>query len=139
MNYPMRLAASFLLFLSILSGCSGTGEAPEANKSVEEILAEKNLQIVEEIDKVVAFNVNGWLYVNRRNVVLRDGPSRYYLVELNSSCPNLEFAQTIGFTSFGRVVRKLEFIVVTDAPGRVERCSILKMFELEKIEDRAVG
>ena len=51
----------------------------------------------------------------------------------------LEFAQAIGFTSFGRIVGKNEFIVVTDAPGRVERCSILKLFELEKIEDRAVG
>ena len=139
MNHPLRLAALFLLFFSVLGGCSGTGEAPEANKSVEEILAEKNLQIVEQIDKMVAFNVHGWLYVNRRNVVLRDGPSRYYLVELNTPCPNLEFAQTIGFTSFGRVVRKNEFIVVTDAPGRVERCSILKLFELEKIEDRAAG
>ena len=135
----IRLATIYLCVFGVLGACSGTGEAPEANKTVDEILAGKNLRIVEEIDKVVAFNVHGWLYVNRKNVVLRDGPSKYYLVELNTPCPNLEFAQAIGFTSFGRVVRKNEFIVVTDTPERVERCSILKLFELEKIEDRAVG
>lgn len=136
----LRYPALFLFLITIvLAACSGTGEAPEANKSVDEILAEKNLRIVEEIDKVVAFNVHGWLYVNRKNVVLRDGPNKYYLVELNTPCPNLEFAQAIGFTSFGRVVRKNEFIVVTDAPGHVERCSILRLFELEKIEAGAVG
>ena len=135
----IRLATIYLCVLGVLGACSGTGEAPEANKTVDEILAGKNLRIVEEIDKMVAFNVHGWLYVNRKNVVLRDGPSKYYLVELNTPCPNLEFAQAIGFTSFGRVVRKNEFIVVTDTPERVERCSILKLFELEKIEDRAVG
>lgn len=134
-----RLTIFSTLLLVVLSACSGTGEAPEANKSVDEILAEKNLRIVEEIKQLVAFNVHGWLYVNRKNVVLRDGPNKYYLVELNAPCRNLEFAQTIGFTSFGRVVRKNEFIVVQDAPGMVERCSIRKLFKLEKIEDRAVG
>ena len=127
------------VLLALLSACSGSGEAPEASQSVDEILAGKYLRIVEEIKQLVAFNVHGWLYVNRKNVVLRDGPNKYYLVELNAPCRNLEFAQQIGFTSFGRVVHKNEFIVVSDTPGRVERCSILKLFKLEKIEDGAVG
>ena len=127
------------LLLAVLSACFGTGEAPEADKSVDEILAGKNLRIVEEIKQLVGFNIHGWFYVNRKNVVLRDGPSKYYLVELNAPCRNLEFAQEIGFTSFGRVVRKNEFIVVSDAPGGAERCSIRKLFKLEKTEDRAVG
>ena len=138
MNVFRHLVFSSLL-LAVLSACSGAGEAPEADKSVDEILAGKNLRIVEEIKQLVAFNIHGWLYVNRKNVVLRDGPSKYYLVELNGPCRNLEFAQEIGFTSFGRVVRKNEFIVVSDASAGVERCSIRKLFRLEKIEDRAVG
>lgn len=127
------------LFLTMFTACSSTGEAPEAGKSVDEILAEKNLKIVEQLDRLVAFNIHGWLSVNRQNVVLRDGPSKYYLVELNAPCPTLDFAQKIGFTSFGRVVSKNDFILVTDMPGSVERCSIQKFFKLEKIEDGAAG
>ena len=133
----LKINLLFALLVLLLAACSGTGEPPEAGKTVDEILAEQDLKIVQEIDKIVAFNVNDWRYVNRRNVVLRDGPSRYYLVELNTICPNLEFAQAIGFTSFGRIVRKNEFILVTDAPGQVERCLISKFFELEKIGEGA--
>ena len=114
--------------------CSGTGKAPEEGKSVEELLAEKNLRIVEELNTLIAFDIHSWIYINRQNVVLRDGPSRHYLVELNAPCYNLQFAQRIAFTSFGRTLRNTDFIAVSDAPGNLERCYMNKFYTLEKIE-----
>ena len=64
----------------------------------------------------------------------RDGPSRHYLVELNAPCYNLQFAQRIAFTSFGRTLRNTDFIAVTDGPGTVERCFMKTFYTLEKIE-----
>ena len=86
------------------------------------------------MNQLVNFNIRGFLYVNRENVVLQDGP-RDYLVELGAPCPNLEFANTIAFTSTGRVVRAFDRILVRDAPGRVERCVIKAIYRLEKTGD----
>lgn len=125
-----------LAMLTALVACAGAEQKPDEERTVEQILEQKNLRIVEEVDKLINFNIRGWQYVNRQNVVLEDGPSKNYLVELNTPCPNLEFAQVIAFTSFGRIVNRSDFIVVTDAPGRVQRCMIRTFYNLEKIPRR---
>lgn len=131
MNPFLKATVSIALAIS-LSACAGT--APEADKSVDEILAEKNLKIVEEVRQLINFNIRGWQYVNLQNVVLEDGPSKKYLVELNNPCRNLDYAQRIAFTSFGRVVSKNEKLIVTDGPGHVENCFMKAFYLLEKIE-----
>ena len=133
MRQIYRSIAILLLFAS-LAACSATGEAPETGKSVEELLAEKNLRIVEELKQLVNFNIRGYQYVNRQNVVLQEGVSRNYLVETRSPCPNLEFARTIAFTSTGRVVREFDKLLVRNAPDRVEYCVIKAIYRLEKTD-----
>jgi hypothetical protein len=126
-----RLALAALA--SFMAGCAGS--PPEEGKSVEDLLAEKNLRIVEELNQLVNFNIRGYQYVNRQNVVLQEGVSRNYLVETRAPCPNLEFARTIAFTSTGRVVREYDKLLVRDGPGRVEYCVIKAIYRLEKIEN----
>ena len=133
MRQIYRSSAILLLFAS-LAACSATGEAPETGKSVEELLAEKNLRIVEELKQLVNFNIRGYQYVNRQNVVLQEGVSRNYLVETRAPCPNLEFARTIAFTSTGRVVREFDKLLVRNAPDRVEYCVIKAIYRLEKTD-----
>lgn len=123
-----------LFAAGLVAACAGTGTPPEEGKSLEELLAEKNFRILEEKDQLIAFTITSWSYINRENVVLRDVPSRNYLVTLNAPCYNLEFAQRIAFTSFARTLRNTDFIVVTDGPGNVERCYMKKFYTLEKIE-----
>lgn len=131
MTLSLKAVLSIAFAIS-LSACAGT--APEAEKSVDEILAEKNLKIVEPVKQLINFNIRGWQYVNLQNVVLEDGPSKKYLVELNNPCRNLDFAQRIAFTSFGRVVSKNDKLIVTDGPGHVENCFMKAFYLLEKIK-----
>ena len=132
------MPAARILFTSLVAflfaACSGVGKPPEEGKSVDELLAEKNLRVVEEMNTLIAFDIHSWIYINRENVVLRDGPSRHYLVELNAPCYNLQFAQRIAFTSFGRTLRNTDFIAVTDGTGSRERCYMKKFYTLEKIK-----
>ena len=116
----------------MLAACAG--RAPEEGKSVDELLAEKNLRNVEELRQLTAFNIHSWLYIDLQNVVLRDGPNRHYLIALNNPCQNLRFARDIAFTSFGRTLRNTDYIAVTDAPGNIERCFMKKFYRLEIIE-----
>lgn len=130
-RFGKRLAPALLAV--VLAACAGA--PPEQGKSVDELLAEKNLRVVEELNQLVNFNIRGYQYVNRQNVVLQEGVSRNYLVETRAPCPNLEFARTIAFTSTGRVVREYDKLLVRDAPGMVEYCVIKAIYRLEKIKD----
>ena len=121
-----------LLLAAGLAACAGA--PPEEGKSVEQLLAEKNLRIVEELNQLVNFNIRGYQYVNRQHVVLQEGVSRNYLVETRAPCPNLEFARTIAFTSTGRVVREYDKLLVRNTPDMVEYCVIKSIYRLEKIE-----
>lgn len=131
MNSFLKTTVSIAIAFS-LSACAGT--APEAKKSVDEILAEKNLRIAEPVKQLINFNIRGWQYVNLQNVVLQDGPSKIYLVELNAPCRNLDYAQEIAFTSFGRVISKNEKLIVTDGPGHAQNCFMKAFYLLEKID-----
>ncbi len=131
MNFFLQATVSIALAIS-LAACAGS--TPKAEKSVDEILAEKNLRIVEPVKQLINFNIRGWQYVNLQNVVLEDGPSKKYLVELNTPCRNLDYAQRIAFTSFGRVVSKNDKLIVSDGPGHVENCFMKAFYLLEKIE-----
>mgnify|MGYP001818249267 FL=1 len=121
-----------LLLAAGLAACAGA--PPEEGKSVEQLLAEKNLRIVEELNQLVNFNIRGYQYVNRQHVVLQEGVSRNYLVETRAPCPNLEFARTIAFTSTGRVVREYDKLLVRDGPQGFEYCVIKALYGLEKID-----
>ena len=121
-----------LLLAAGLAACAGA--PPEEGKSVEQLLAEKNLRIVEELNQLVNFNIRGYQYVNRQHVVLQEGVSRNYLVETRAPCPNLEFARTIAFTSTGRVVREYDKLLVRDGPQRLEYCVIKALYRLEKMD-----
>ena len=128
------ITLSLAVFTLSLTACAGA--QPEAEKTVDEILAEKNLAIVEELDRLTAFNINSWQYVNEQNVILVEGVSRRYLVELRPKCPELQWAQRIGFTSFGRIVQKnSDQILVTNGAGRIDRCTIRTFYSLEKTGD----
>ena len=120
-----------LLLAAGLAACAGA--PPEEGKSVEQLLAEKNLRIVEELNQLVNFNIRGYQYVNRQHVVLQEGVSRNYRVETRAPCPNLEFARTIAFTSTGRVVREYDKLLVRDGPQGFEYCVIKARDGLEKI------
>jgi len=130
----MNLLKNALLLGLILSLSACAGSPPEAEKTVDEILADKGLRIVEPVDKLVGFNIHGWQSVNNQNVVLVDGPSKNYLVELNMPCRNLDYAQTIAFTSFGRTVSRNDKLIVTDGPGHAEHCFMKAFYRLEKIK-----
>jgi hypothetical protein len=126
----VRLLPVGVLFATLLAACAGA--PPEAEKTVDELLAEKGLEIVEELDRLTVFNVHSWQYVNDHNVILEEGVSRRYLVELRNSCPETQWAQRIAFTSFGRIVENTDRILVTNGGGRVDRCTMKTFYRLEK-------
>jgi hypothetical protein len=118
------------LLFTLLTACAGS--PPEAEKTVDEILAQKGLAIAEELDRLTVFNVHSWQYVNDYNVILEEGVSRRYLVELRTHCPETQWAQRIAFTSFGRIVETTDRILVTNGGGHVDRCTMRAFYRLEK-------
>ena len=133
MNSIMKSVLA-LLFFAALTVCSATRAGEQ--KPVEEILAERNQKIVEELRYPIAPNVHGWQNVNNRNVVLEDVQSKLYLVELNKSCHVLESATSITLGRPGRRIYKNDSIIVSGEEGRrgtrgTGYCQIKAIYRLE--------
>ncbi len=92
------------------------------------------------IPDFTSFGLDGWVTAGRDRLVVTDGPGKAYLIQVQQPCTNLKFASTIGVTSTGRTISRLEHVRV----GR-ERCQIaeirvvdLKALRLDKSAMRAM-
>ena len=120
------------LFVFGLSACAGSG-APTETANPEQILAEKGFTRGKEINQLMNFQIRGWQYVDRQNVILEDGPSRRYLVTLAAPCHPLQNAYSIAFTSKVNTVTRNDRLLVRQAPGHPMTCYIDRLYELEKL------
>ncbi len=66
----------------------------------------------EPIDHFTSFRLNGWTPVSRDQVVLWTGVNEAYLVRVQSTCPDLKFANSIGVTSTTRTISRFEKLQV---------------------------
>jgi hypothetical protein len=130
MNPIMRSVLVLLIFAALtVYSATRAGE----QKSVEEILANSNLIIVEEVKFLPGPYVRGWQKVNKQNVVLEVVQSKLYLVELNKPCDIFESATNVTLGTGGRTVYKNDSIIVRPGKGRrnIGFCQIKAIYRLE--------
>ncbi len=74
-----------------------------------------------------ASNIDGFSMNERNTVLLHEGGDRY-MVELFGSCPDLEFAQSVGVVAASSCLSKGDALVVSDTFGggsaQPRRCSV---------------
>jgi len=88
--------------------------------------------------RVTQFRFQGWQPLNERFLILRSNQRQSYLIELNTFCSELPFAQAIVVdqsTSLS-LVAKFDAIKV---PGQIaQRCAIKHIYELDKVQRQAL-
>ena len=130
-----RILMSLALLLS--AGCSSTSQQSEpAVIDVNELLAERNLVMGEQIKRIKNYRIDGWQYVDNRHFIFNAGPAHDYLVRLSSNCSELRFAEAIGFTSTNREVTPFDSVKV-GLRNIPQTCPIDALFELNKLESNA--
>ena len=71
------------------------------------------------VDRITAFDINGWTALSRNRLVLWTGVNDAWLVTVWDSCRDLEFADRIRVARTGASISRLDQIIVGG-----ERCPI---------------
>ena len=125
----------FLLMLSILAGCAGTG--PREVRSGEIYLRHA---AEEQTSSVMYSSIRGWRPAGDDAVLIEFNRNRYYLFELAPPCSTeIRFAQSIALlTSTSQRVDRFDRIRVGDRTCRIERIREVD-FEAARAEIEALG
>jgi hypothetical protein len=119
---------SLLLTVALL-GCAATGESP---LTVYQKLDQRDLRIVEQVDRIHDYRISGWNYLDPQHLILQGGVNQRYLVTLVRRCYGLQSNYAIGFTSTVSTLTTFDKILVRDVGNIVDECHIASLHRLEK-------
>lgn len=125
-------SAAVLAALLLAAGCAA-GPAAPPEKTLDEKLAEHGYRQDDKVDRILRWNVDGWSRIDDEHVVFSAGPSRDYLVTLQSPCRGLLSATAIGFTSTLEAITPLDKLVVRDS-GFTDQCPITELHALKRVK-----
>lgn len=116
----------------LLSACASVADKSPA-PTLEERLQKQNLQIGESVQRINSFGISGWSYLNERNVLIDNGPGNQYLIKTNMDCDELNFANTLGYTTTAGSLTKFDRLKSRSTTGMPVDCGIEAIYKLEKI------
>lgn len=126
-GYVALLVAGFALV-----ACS---QSPTRDESLPlpERLAHLGYQQGEPVNSIQGYRIDGWQYVDKTHIILDDGPGRAHLVTFSRPCRNLNFSNTLGFSTTVGTLTRLDRIVSSDSSGFPEHCLIGELHRLERV------
>ncbi len=128
----------FILFATLfplLLALSGCASPPREEVTVEDRLAQRGYQRGETVRSIQNYRLDGWHFLDSRNLMIETGPRQRYLVQLRASCPELSTASSIGFTSTAGQLSHFDKIVLEDGSGMRRDCIIDQLYRLKPLPD----
>lgn len=119
--------------LLLLAGCQSTGGSREDVSDILDqaaILDGLNMNMGGEARNVAAFTINGWNYIDNRNLVIISRPDEYYLVTFPEPCEQLRTAVNIYFEVRGPAISSSDAVVAVPMLGDGQRCRMDGIYEL---------
>lgn len=120
-----------LMAACALAACAASAEKP---RTLDELLAERNYRLGEEVDRIYDYRIDGWNYLDREHLILRDGVRRNYLVTLVRPCNGLQSSEVIAHTSTISALTRHDRFMVREAGNFVDQCHIKALHRLETVE-----
>lgn len=121
--------ASIVIAASLIVGACAS--RPQQSDNWQATLARQGYEIVETVEDIRDYRINGWNRIDDQRVIFDAGPSRDYLITLTIPCRNLRSAEIVGFTSTGTSVTNLDKLVVR-ANGFTDQCPIRSIQRLSR-------
>jgi hypothetical protein len=100
----LTFCCAFLVF-------SSTSHAENTNDATAK-LTQLGYTTGEIAKRVENYRVDGWNYLDDKHILIYAGPSRRFLITTLADCPQLNWAEHIGFTSTTSYLTKLDKLVV---------------------------
>jgi hypothetical protein len=136
-NHTVFLSVVFLLIA--LTACSSnqvqTGSPQDHPKALQENLADRNLEVGQQVERIPNFSVKGWKYVDDKNLTVMGGDSKTYLVTLQNKCYGLGLsASSLLIKSAGDVqLGRHDTFLVKNKGMTINHCKVETMHELNPI------
>lgn len=124
-----RAAAAALLVLS--SACTSMEKAG-GPVDLAQALQQRGYRLGETLRSLPSFSLSGWSYIDEHHIQIDDGPGRDYLVKFTSPCPELAWADRIGYTTTAGTFSRMERILARDM-GRPVSCLVEALYRLERV------
>jgi hypothetical protein len=114
----MKTLIAILLAAFLASACATTGGGIERSKG-DRLLDKYEPYLGEPVDSFTALRHDSWQPISRTQLVLWTTINDAYLITVDNTCPELQFAETIGVTSTASSITTLDAVLV-----RGTRCLI---------------
>jgi hypothetical protein len=114
----MKTLTAILLAAFLASACATTGGGIERSKG-DRLLDKYEPYLGEPVDSFTALRHDSWQPISRTQLVLWTTINDAYLITVDNTCPELQFAETIGVTSTASSITTLDAVLV-----RGTRCLI---------------
>ena len=124
------VAAIALLLGACATGTQATSEPLNANELAEQ----EGYLLGDEVQSIQNYDINRWLYVSNRALIIPSRPSTQYLLMLDRNCSALRGAEVIATTStIDRLRAGFDAIVVYTPSSSVDqRCYVQQIYQLSK-------
>ena len=116
----MKTVTATVLAAFIASACATSGGEIERSSS-DRLLTRYEPFVGEPIDRFTAFRPDSWQPISRTQLVVWTSINDAYLLTVDNTCPELNFAQKIGVTSTGSSISKFDSVIVRDQRCRIEQ------------------
>ncbi|MFT4047957.1 MAG: DUF6491 family protein [Solimonas sp.] len=127
-----RHAAMAAAVVGLLAACASSPPAQKP-KTLDDRLADRGYKLGGDVQTIMNWNVDGWAYVDDGHVVFNAGPSRDYLLTVDTTCTGLRSANAIAFTSTVDAITKFDKLIVRNN-GFSDQCQIRELHELKRIK-----
>ncbi|SDH80719.1 hypothetical protein SAMN05216588_107254 [Pseudomonas flavescens] len=128
-----RIGCGAVMLLTLLLGACAQSPARDESLPLEQRLAGLGYRQGEGVDAVQRVAIDGWQYLDKTHIILGDGPGRSYLITFSRPCRNLNFSNSLGFSTTVGSLTRLDRIVSSDGSGFAEHCLIGELHRLEKL------
>lgn len=122
-----------VIALALLAACASRPPAADKPLTLEQKLEKAGYELGGEVDSIQSWQVDGWNRIDDQHAVFNSGPSRDYLVTLQTPCRGLASAETIGFTATVDQVTHFDKLVVHDI-GFTDQCQIDSLHKLKRLK-----
>jgi hypothetical protein len=115
----MKTLTAFIFAAVLASGCATTGNGGIERTNGERLLDKYEPYVGEPVNSFTALRQDSWQPISRTQLVLWTSINDAYLLTVDNTCPELQFAQTVGVTSTTSSISTLDSVLV-----RGHRCPI---------------
>jgi len=119
--------------LTLLLACACASQSPPET-TLEEKLAKLGYIKGPQVRRVNNFQINAWTPVDRRNVIIFPGASRYFLLTTKNFCDGLQETRELAFSTTIGVLTDKDQLLTHRYSGHLDTCSIDTIHELEKVQ-----